>query len=102
MVGAKQAGKKVTAKQNPQFACEILIAEDNEVNQEVAIGMLMALGCNTDLAENGNAAVTAAKGKRYDLILMDCHMPEMDGFTASKQLREYENQQGLPRTRSWH
>ena len=68
------------------------------MNQIVARGMLMSLGCNPDLAENGGAAVTAAKGKRYDLILMDCHMPEMNGFEASKKLREYEAQQGLSRT----
>ena len=52
------------------------------MNQEVAIGMLMALGCDADLAENGITAVAAAKGKRYDLILMDCHMPEMSGFSG--------------------
>ena len=98
MIGAKQSGKKAPVKQVHQFEGEILLAEDNEVNQEVAIGMLMALGCNADLAENGNTALAAAKGKRYDLILMDCHMPEMNGFTASKQIREYENQQKLSRT----
>ena len=98
VVGTKQPGRKTASKQKHRFEGEILLAEDNEVNQEVAIGMLMVLGCEADLAENGIAAVAAAKGKRYDLILMDCHMPEMNGFTASKQIRDYENQQGLART----
>jgi len=98
VIGGKQAGKKTKPEQKHQFAGEILLAEDNVVNQEVAIGMLMTLGCDADLAENGKAALTAAMGKRYDLILMDCHMPEMNGFDASRQVREYENQQGLSRT----
>ncbi len=98
VIGMKQSGKKAATRQDRLFAGEVLLAEDNEVNQEVAIGMLMALGCNADLAENGHAAVIAAKGKRYDLILMDCHMPEMNGFEASRKLRAHENQQGLSRT----
>ena len=97
VIGDKQAGRHKTSKQRPQFNGQILLAEDNEVNQEVAIGMLMALGCDADLAENGKTALAAAKGKRYDLILMDCHMPEMNGFDASIQIREHEKQQGLTR-----
>jgi len=98
VIGDNQSDKKTADEQNIQFKAEILLAEDNLVNQEVAIGMLMALGCNADLAENGSTAVTAAMGKRYDLILMDCHMPVMNGFEASRRLREYEHQQGLSRT----
>ena len=94
----RQSSKQAPARENHQFGAEVLLADDNEVNQIVACGMLMSLGCNADLAENGRVAVTAAKGKRYDLILMDCHMPEMNGFEASKKLREYEIQQGLSRT----
>jgi diguanylate cyclase (GGDEF)-like protein len=77
---------------------EILLAEDNPVNQEVAINMLMALGCKVDVAENGVAAMDAAAAKSYDLILMDCHMPEMDGFTATRAIRSIEQEQGLERT----
>jgi signal transduction histidine kinase/DNA-binding response OmpR family regulator/HPt (histidine-containing phosphotransfer) domain-containing protein len=98
VMGDTLADKTPENEQNRQFKGEILLAEDNLVNQEVAIGMLMVLGCNADLAENGNEAVTAARGKRYNLILMDCHMPQMNGFEASSNLREYEKQQGLPRT----
>jgi len=98
VIGDKQAGRNKTTRQKPLFNGQILLAEDNEVNQEVAIGMLMAQGCEADLAENGKTALAAAKGKRYDLILMDCHMPEMNGFDASIQIREHEKQQGLTRT----
>jgi len=98
VTGDRQSGKKATLEQKQHFTGEILLAEDNEVNQEVAIGMLVALGCDADLAENGKTALAAAKRKRYDLILMDCHMPEMSGFSASNQIRVYENQQGLSRT----
>jgi len=72
----------------------ILLAEDNPVNQEVAIGMLMALGCKVNLAGNGLEAVEAADRGTYDLIMMDCHMPEMDGFDATRQIRLMEQKQG--------
>ena len=49
--------------------------------------MLMALGCEVDLAENGNEAIKMASDQDYDLILMDCHMPVMDGFNATRILR---------------
>jgi diguanylate cyclase (GGDEF)-like protein len=98
VIGMKKSGKDAPISEDRQFEGEVLLAEDNIVNQEVAIGMLMALGCNADLAENGEAAVIAAQGKRYDLILMDCHMPEMNGFEASRKLREHEHRKGLSRT----
>ena len=74
---------------------KILLAEDNPVNQEVATAMLMLLGCEVDLAENGKEAVDAATRTHYDLILMDCHMPEMDGFTATSQIRRIEEELDL-------
>ena len=97
VTGKGKSRKPATARENHQFDAEILLVEDNEVNQIVARGMLMSLGCNPDLAENGGAAVTAAKGKRYDLILMDCHMPEMNGFEASMKLNK-----DYPEPRLWH
>jgi diguanylate cyclase (GGDEF)-like protein len=98
VVGEKTLDEKKTDNQKQKFEGKILLAEDNEVNQEVAIAMLVALGCNVELAQNGIEAVKAAKNSQYDLILMDCHMPEMDGFTASKLLRAYEQEQELSRT----
>jgi CheY-like chemotaxis protein len=72
----------------------ILLAEDNPVNQEVALSMLEIYGCKADIAENGVQAVKKASQKTYDLILMDCHMPEMDGFEATSQIRKHEQLKG--------
>jgi diguanylate cyclase (GGDEF)-like protein len=75
------------------FKGRILLAEDNEVNQDVAIGMLAALGCRTDLAENGLQVLNTWNSGHYDLILMDCHMPEMDGFSTSEEIRRIEQKE---------
>lgn len=72
---------------------KILLAEDNKVNQEVAISMLISLGCKVDLAEDGMEALQACTRTEYDLILMDCHMPGMDGFEASEKIRQQERSQ---------
>ncbi len=68
----------------------VLLAEDNTANQVVAKGMLNFLGCDCDVAENGHMAVSMAKSGCYDVILMDCQMPELDGFSATKAIREWE------------
>ena len=65
----------------------ILVAEDNEINQQVILGMLKNLGCESDLAIEGNSAVKKAITGYYDLILMDIHMPELDGVTAMQNIR---------------
>jgi PAS domain S-box-containing protein len=75
----------------PQFDARILVAEDNAVNQEVAMGMLEALGCRFVTANNGRAAVQLFAEEEFDLVLMDCEMPQMDGFEAAKRIREFEN-----------
>ena len=68
----------------------ILVAEDNRTNQMVAAGMLAMNGCACEFAANGREALEAARMGGFDLILMDCSMPEMDGYEATAHIREHE------------
>ncbi len=68
-------------------ATRVLLVEDNPVNQKVARAMLNALHCEVELAINGREAVDRADAKTFDLILMDCQMPEMDGYDATLTIR---------------
>ena len=70
----------------------ILLVEDNKVNQMVASKMLAAMGLTVDLAENGEKALAALAAKRYDLVLMDCQMPVLDGYEATRAFRGQEPQ----------
>ena len=72
----------------PWAGRRVLIAEDNVVNQRVATKFIEKLGCRVDVVANGLEAVRAADRLRYDLILMDVQMPEMDGFAATSVIRE--------------
>ncbi|WP_179137247.1 response regulator [Candidatus Entotheonella palauensis] len=73
--------------------CRVLLTEDNLVNQEVTLGILDTLNCQVEIANNGREAVTAVThGTDYDMILMDCQMPEMDGFEATRQIRQWEQE----------
>jgi len=69
----------------------VLVVEDNRTNQMVAAGMLSLSACHCEFAGNGKEAVEAARRNRYDLILMDCSMPEMDGYEATVRIRSYED-----------
>jgi len=70
--------------------CRVLMAEDNGVNQVVARNMLRSLGCTYDIVPNGQDALMAVQRGGYDLVLMDCQMPVMDGYAASQAIRSWE------------
>ncbi|MFT5366962.1 MAG: two-component system sensor histidine kinase/response regulator [Candidatus Latescibacterota bacterium] len=74
----------------------VLLAEDNELNQQVAIELLTQGGLVVDLAENGKIALQKVQEKKYDVVLMDMQMPEMDGETATREIRKLDGFQDLP------
>ncbi|MEW6732383.1 MAG: PAS domain S-box protein [Acidobacteriota bacterium] len=78
----------------PQFQVHVLVTEDNLVNQKVAMAMLNTMGCQVSLASSGKEAIELLSQNRYDLIFMDCQMPEMDGYEATAAIRAQEAKVG--------
>ncbi len=90
-IKAKESSHYVKKRESPlNIRSNILLVEDNVVNRDVAVENLEQLGCKVELAGNGREAVDLTEKNSYDLILMDCQMPVMDGFEATKLIREQE------------
>ncbi|MBT9584072.1 response regulator [bacterium] len=80
----------------PKLAGHVLLVEDNKFNQQVAQGLLEHLGLTCKIAENGLEALEMLWGGVFDLVLMDCQMPGMDGYEATRTIRERENTSRIP------
>jgi CheY-like chemotaxis protein len=86
-----QAPGEVRGQSDMPVHMHVLLAEDNAVNQRVARKQLEHIGCKVTVVPNGREAVARASEQRFDAVFMDCHMPEMDGFTAARAIREVES-----------
>jgi signal transduction histidine kinase len=82
-------------RRTASLGLRVLVADDNAINREVAVAMLDVLGCSAVIAGDGYAAVTEAQRERFDVILMDCQMPGMDGYAATAAIRGDEQRRGL-------
>jgi signal transduction histidine kinase/DNA-binding response OmpR family regulator/HPt (histidine-containing phosphotransfer) domain-containing protein len=97
---AEETGSTSTGRlagERGAIGLHVLVAEDNQVNQEVVLGILAALGCTAVVVDDGAKACHAALTGAYDVVLMDCQMPVLDGYEATRTLRQRALANGLPR-----
>jgi len=83
------------ARDHDGVSVSVLLAEDDPVNQIVVLEMLKMLGCDVDVVDDGEAACRAAAQAAYDIVFMDCHMPVMDGYEATRRIRANEQGSGV-------
>jgi two-component system, sensor histidine kinase and response regulator len=87
----KELANSYSTHDVPQFQARVLVVEDNAVNQKVAQGLLKKFGVQVELAANGVEAITSLERFPFDLVFMDCQMPVMDGYEATKKIRDKES-----------
>jgi len=94
------AENKATVERDnlPMLGLHVLVVDDNAINREVAVAMLEEYRCRVEVAEDGRDAVTRSAQDRFDVILMDCQMPGMDGYAATEAIRRDESERGLSPT----
>ncbi len=87
----ESSARKATRLSGNSIGGHVLLVEDNPVNREVATSMLNAMQCSVDVVSNGQEAVEIVRRQTFDLILMDCEMPVLDGYAATREIRRWES-----------
>jgi signal transduction histidine kinase/DNA-binding response OmpR family regulator len=96
-LGEEEGKRAHTAAARVRYRARVLLAEDNAVNREVAVAVLEDLGCEVHAVPDGRDAVARAGSERFDLVLMDCQMPIVDGYAAARAIRAREAHRGAGR-----
>jgi two-component system sensor histidine kinase/response regulator len=97
VMSVQASAESQRVRREPISVGRLLLVEDNPVNQEVALAILEELGLQADCAWNGEEALEKLAAARYDVVLMDCHMPKLDGYATTRRLRELEAAAGKAR-----